>query len=79
MEHTLNVKMFRNGTGFISGCSCGARFGRASGCNRSGLNYALVALHEKFKEHCDKCEATATSIYPECIGEQMLSLAGVRP
>jgi len=55
-DHKLIVTMYMSRTGFKSECSCGQKLGGASGCNRSGLDYAWSALLYSFTDHLEEEE-----------------------
>lgn len=57
----LDVKYNKRGDGFVAKCRhCGKTMRRASGCNRSGLGYALAGATEDFKKHFEKCRKAVT-------------------
>ena len=57
MTHTLEIRFHKNGTGFSARSSCGKSFGRATGCNRGGIDYGLVATWQDYRRHCAKVGA----------------------
>ena len=54
--HKLIVTMYKSRTGFKAECSCGKKLSGASGCNRSGFDYAWQALQDSFLDHLTRVE-----------------------
>jgi hypothetical protein len=57
--HVLIVTMFKSGTGFKARCSCGAKMGHSTGCNRGGLDYGLAQMGIDFGKHVARAAANS--------------------